>query len=53
MDLLELTIPDKPRGGRQRYRLTAAGRRVLAGLTNQKSALGLFGGALASANRHG
>ena len=32
MDLLELTIPDKPRSGKQRYRLTAAGRRLLAGL---------------------
>ena len=32
MNLLELTIPDKPRSGRQRYRLTAAGRRALAGL---------------------
>jgi len=32
MNLLELTIPDKPRSGRQRYRLTAAGRRVLADL---------------------
>ena len=36
MDLLELTIPDKPRSGRQRYRLTAAGRRRLAGLADVK-----------------
>ena len=36
MNLLELTIPDKPRSGRQRYRLTAAGRRVLAGLAEGK-----------------
>jgi ATP-dependent DNA helicase RecG len=33
--LLELTIPDKPRSSRQRYRLTARGRRMLAsGLAN-------------------
>ena len=36
MNLLELTIPDKPRSGKQRYRLTAAGRRVLAGLAEGK-----------------
>jgi ATP-dependent DNA helicase RecG len=36
MNLLELTIPDKPRSGRQRYRLTAAGRRLLAGLEGVK-----------------
>ena len=36
MNLLELTNPDKPRSGRQRYRLTAAGRRLLAGLEGVK-----------------
>ena len=36
MNLLELTIPDKPRSGKQRYRLTAAGRRILAGLAGVK-----------------
>ena len=34
LNLLERTIPDKPRSGKQRYRLTAAGRRILAGLTD-------------------
>ena len=29
--LLEMTIPDKPRSSRQRYRTTEAGRRILAG----------------------
>ncbi len=29
--LLEMTIPDKPRSSRQRYRTTAAGKRLLAG----------------------
>ena len=28
---LERTIPDKPRSPKQRYRMTAAGRRVLSG----------------------
>ena len=28
--LVEMTVPDKPRSSRQRYRLTAAGRQVLA-----------------------
>ena len=28
--LVEMTIPDKPRSSRQRYRLTAAGRQALA-----------------------
>ena len=27
--LIEMTIPDKPRSSRQRYRLTPAGRRYL------------------------
>ena len=36
MNLLELTIPDKPRSGRQRYRLTAAGRLLLAGIEGVK-----------------
>ena len=36
MNLLEHTIPDKPRSSKQRYRLTAAGRRVLAGLAAGK-----------------
>ena len=36
MNLLEHTIPDKPRSSKQRYRLTAAGRRVLAGLAGRK-----------------
>ena len=33
MNLLEHTIPDKPRSGKQKYRLTAAGRQFLADLT--------------------
>lgn len=28
--LVEMTVPDKPRSSRQRYRLTAAGRQALA-----------------------
>ena len=36
MNLLELTIPDKPRSGKQRYRLTTAGRQILAGLAGVK-----------------
>ena len=36
MNLLELTIPDKPRSGKQRYRLTPTGRRVLAVLADEK-----------------
>jgi ATP-dependent DNA helicase RecG len=28
-DLVEMTIPDKPRSSRQRYRLTEKGRRLL------------------------
>ena len=36
MNLLEHTIPDKPRSSKQRYRLTVAGRRVLAGLAAGK-----------------
>ena len=36
MNLLELTISDKPRSGKQRYRLTPTGRRVLAGLAAEK-----------------
>ena len=28
-DLIEMTIPDKPRSRKQRYRLTAAGREYL------------------------
>ena len=36
MNLLELTIPDKPRSGKQRYRLTVAGRRFLAGVAGVK-----------------
>ena len=35
MNLLELTIPDKPRSGKQRYRLTPTGRRVLTGLADE------------------
>ena len=30
MSLLERTVPNKPRSGRQQYRLTAAGRQLLA-----------------------
>lgn len=30
MNLLERTVPNKPRSGRQQYRLTAAGRQLLA-----------------------
>ena len=36
MNLLELTIPDKPRSRGQKYRLTAAGRRMLAGMAETK-----------------
>ena len=36
MNLLELTIPDKPRSRRQKYRLTAAGRQMLAGMAETK-----------------
>ena len=36
MNLLELTIPDKPRSGKQRYRLTSAGRRILTSLSGVK-----------------
>ena len=32
MNVLEHTIPDKPRSGKQKYRLTAAGRQFLADL---------------------
>ena len=35
MRLLELTIPAKPRSGRQRYRLTASGRRLLDALADE------------------
>ncbi len=35
MNLLELTIPDKPRSGKQRYCLTPTGRRVLTGLADE------------------
>ena len=36
LNLLERTVPDKPRSRNQKYRLTAAGRRVLAGLAAGK-----------------
>ena len=36
MNLLELTILDKPRSGKQRYRLTSAGRRILTSLSGVK-----------------
>ena len=36
MNLLELTIPDKPRSRLQKYRLTAAGRQMLAGMAETK-----------------
>ena len=39
-NLLELTIPDKPRSGRQRYRLTATGRQLLAGLAQGGDEIG-------------
>ena len=35
MGLLELTIPGKPRSGKQRYRLTASGRRLLDALAGE------------------
>ena len=35
MRLLELTIPAKPRSGKQRYRLTASGRRLLDALADE------------------
>jgi ATP-dependent DNA helicase RecG len=35
-DLIEMTIPDKPRSNKQRYRLTAKGRRLLVGLEKGK-----------------
>lgn len=34
IDLHECTIPGKPRSGKQRHRLTAAGRRRLADLAD-------------------
>jgi len=34
--LIELTIPDKPRSSRQRYRLTAAGRELLKHIEESK-----------------
>ena len=36
MNLLELTIPDRPRSRRQKYRLTAAGRQMLAEMAETK-----------------
>ena len=36
MNRLELTIPDKPRSSKQRYRLTPTGRRVLAVFAAEK-----------------
>jgi ATP-dependent DNA helicase RecG len=36
--LIELTIPDKPRSSKQRYRLTAAGIAYLSGLEDKKPA---------------
>ena len=35
--LLELTIPDKPRSPKQRYRTTAAGRAVLENAAKESS----------------
>lgn len=32
LGLLEMTVPDKPRGNKQRYRLTAKGREFLEAL---------------------
>lgn len=32
MDLIEMTIPDKPRSSKQKYRLTNKGRQVLSGI---------------------
>ena len=35
--LLEMTIPDKPRSSKQKYRLTEKGRAVLASLERRES----------------
>ena len=32
MGLVEMTIPDKPRSSKQKYRLTEKGRKVLKGI---------------------
>ena len=34
--LLEMTIPDKPRSSKQRYRLTAKGREFLKSLKSEE-----------------
>ena len=34
--LIEMTIPDKPRSSKQKYRLTAKGRAVVAQMKDQK-----------------
>ena len=36
-ELIEMTIPDKPRSSRQKYRLTEKGRAVLAAMTSGKA----------------
>ena len=35
MKLIEMTIPDKPRSSRQKYRLTDAGKRLLASMQDK------------------
>jgi len=38
--LLEMTIPDKPRSSKQKYRLTEKGRQVLAGIAGKRQGQG-------------
>jgi len=35
LGLVEMTIPDKPKSSKQRYRLSPAGKRVLGGVKKQ------------------
>ena len=38
--LIEYTIPDKPRSSKQKYRLTAMGRKILEAENNQRAEMG-------------